>query len=57
MECSRCKKETRKPYALYEIYPDGKKMWRTDLCRICDSQIGTNNMNLKLEYPHMKWKE
>jgi hypothetical protein len=56
--CSRCgKNRDSRNFALYELFEDGSKEWRTNLCDKCDKFIAQNNKAIEQEYPLIKFKD
>jgi hypothetical protein len=44
-------------YALYELFPDKTKVWRTDLCDEHELQIAQSNLKLKEQFDIKEFKE
>ena len=61
VNCTRCHKPVfdvkgQSLFATYELTKNGK-IWRTDICDVCEDEIFHNNQILKNQYPNMKWEE
>jgi hypothetical protein len=54
--CIKCANAGR-PLAIYELYPDGTKIWRGHLCADCEMKIARDNNDIKVCYPNMKFRE
>lgn len=57
MKCSIGKCQAEGKYALYELFSNGTKIWRTDLCGWHDKDIAERNYNIKKNNPGLKYLE